>query len=86
MPVRIVTAFLIAALAATSASAPALTDVQRAAIYRALYEQAQAESALSKAQARLQSALNVCGAGFAVAQDDRGELACIPIPKETEKK
>lgn len=58
-----------------------LTGDEKAAIYKSLLEQSQAQQALSAAQQRLQAALNVCPHG--VRQDDKtGDIDCAPKPAE----
>ncbi len=63
-----------------------LTGDERAAIYKALYEQSQQQMALQRANAALTAALAVCGKDAAVGQDDKtGDIKCVPNPTEAKK-
>ncbi len=62
-----------------------LTGDERAAIYKALYEQSQQQAAMQRANAVLTAALAVCGKDAAVGQDDKtGDIKCVSAtPVET---
>ncbi len=55
-----------------------LTGDERAAIYKALYEQSQQQAAMQRVNAVLTAALAVCGKDAAVGQDDKtGDIRCV---------
>ncbi len=57
-----------------------LTADQKAAIYKALYEQTQAQATMKATTEALTKILaDTCVKGYAVGKDDKGELACVKV-------